>query len=79
MLGLAPGALFNFLRLQRQERGANSKGGAYFVYQILARYRKLLLVKLETFSRRFLVNKVKHLCAHMDISIDEMRSKPVRL
>ena len=25
------------------------------------------------------VNKVKQLCAHMDISIKEMRSKPVRL
>ena len=29
--------------------------------------------KLETFSRRFLVDKVKHLCAQMDISIEEMR------
>ena len=41
--------------------------------------QKITFCKLETFSRHFLVNKVKHLYAHMVISIEEMRSKPVRL
>ena len=30
------------------------------------------------FSRRFRVNKVNNLCAHMDISIEEMRTEQSR-
>ena len=50
------------------------KGGAYFVYQ-------LLTSKSRRLGAKFYVelNKVKQLCVNMDISIKEMRSKPVRL
>ena len=91
-----PGRLFNFLR---RDGGANSKGGAYFVYQFLAskwHYFYFQLTQTVTYknSKNVLENyflwnlkrsqdeapmKVKHLRAHMDISIEEMRSKPVRL
>ena len=43
------------------------------------RFRKLLFVKLVKRSQDEAPMKVKHLRAHMDISIEEMRSKPVRL
>ena len=68
---------FNFLR---REGGANSegdaylKGGAYFVYQFLASKSRRLGAKFYEE-----LNKVKQLCANMDLSIKEMRSKPVRL
>ena len=71
MLELAPGRLFNFLR---REGGAYLKGGAYFVYQFLASKSRRLGAKFYEE-----LNKVKQLCANMNISIKEMRSKPVRL
>ena len=50
------------------------KGGAYLVYQFLTSESQRLEAKFYED-----LNKVKQLCANMDISIKEMRSKPVRL
>ena len=78
MLELAPGRLFNFLRW---EGGANSKEGRLFEG---GRLFCLSIFGLKMTLSLFLVNpncniQSKHLCAHMDISIEEIRSKPVRL
>ena len=45
------------------------------------RYKKYVLWNLKWLGAKFYEKliKVKHLCAHMDISIEENRNKPVRL
>ena len=71
MLELAPGELISF---SKARGGRLFEGGAYVVYQFFAlRSRRLGAKFYEE------LNKVKQLCANMDFSIKEMRSKPLRL
>ena len=83
MLKLVPRALILFSKMRG---GTNSKGGGAYLKGGGALFRLSIFSPKMTLSLLLFKTKLQHknsktlmLCAEMDISIEEMSSKPVRL